>query len=78
MASDGANFQPCSANPATTRDRSATIESTRTINWSRASNDATAATCARVLIPNGTAHLRKAAATGAWATAYPTRKPASP
>ena len=40
--------------------------------------DAMAATCATPETPNGSETARSAAATGAGATAYPTRKPASP
>ena len=42
------------------------------------SSDATAATCANEFTPKGIAVLRSASARGSWATAYPTRRPASP
>ena len=69
---------PASRSPATTRARSTTSASTRSRSSAWRSSDAMAAAWAMVETPNGSDTARRAAAIGAGATAYPTRKPASP
>ena len=69
---------PWPRSASTTRARSATRASTRSLSSSNAPIEATAAACAIEFTPNGTAVLRSALATGSCATAYPTRSPASP
>ena len=78
FASESGSFQPWSWSARTTRSRSATIDSTRSFSSSKASSEATAATWASELTPNGVAVLRIAAATSGCATAKPTRSPARP
>ena len=70
--------QPWPRSASTTRVRSATRASTRSFSSSKALREATAAAWAIEFTPNGVAVLRRAAATGGCATAYPIRRPASP
>ena len=70
--------QPTSRSRATRSARRSTSSETRSNSSSRASSDAIAAAWATWLTPKGSDTARSAPASGAGATAYPTRKPARP
>jgi len=69
LAWESGSDQPCSRRAVCTRVRSSMSAWTRSPSWSWACREAVAAAWARVLTPNGTAVLRRASATGGWATA---------